>query len=73
MIRLETKKLSSQLLDGLNDEQRMRLELLYEEMTESGASQEGIMHAIKHAYDKEIMLAVHVPDRQYPAPLLHLR
>jgi hypothetical protein len=73
MIRLETKKLSSQLLDGLSDEQRMRLELLYEEMTESGASQKGIMYAIKHAYEKEIMFAVHAPERQYPTSLLHLR
>ena len=73
MIRLETKKLSSPLLDVLSDEQRMRIELLYEEMTESGASQDGIMHAIKRAYEKEIMFAVHVPERQYPTPLLHLR
>jgi hypothetical protein len=74
MIRLETKiSISPQLPDGLSDEQRMRLELLYEEMTESGASQEGIMHAIKHAYEKEIMFAARIPERQYPTPLLHLR
>jgi len=76
VLRLETKStkvLSSELLDDLKDEQRTRLELLYEEMTESGASQEGIMHAIKHAYEKEIIFAVNVPDRQYPTPLQHLR
>jgi len=73
MIRLETKKLILQLLDGLNDEQRMRLELLCEEMMESGASRDGVMHAIKHAYEKEIIFAVHIPERQYPTPLLHLR
>jgi hypothetical protein len=72
MIRLETRKLSSQLLDGLNEEQRARLELLCEEMTESGASQEEIMRAIKHAYEKEIMFAVHIVERQYPTPQLHL-
>jgi hypothetical protein len=73
MKRLETKKLSCQLLDDLKDEQRTRLELLYEEMTEAGASQKGIMHAIKHAYHKEITFAAHVPKGQYPTPQLHLR
>jgi hypothetical protein len=55
MIRLETENLRlllSRWLDDLNDEQRTRLELLYEEMAGRGASQEAIGHAIKHAHDK---------------------
>ena len=75
MIRLEVKnaKVSRlQWLDDLNDEQRMRIELLYEEMAESGASQEGIRHAIKHAHDKEIIFAVHIPEGKYPIPQLRL-
>jgi hypothetical protein len=70
---MDTKRQFTDMLHGLNHEQRMRLELLFEEMTESGFSQEGIMHAIKHAYDKEIMFAVHVPERQYLTAQQHLR
>jgi hypothetical protein len=69
MIRLETrntKTLPSQWLDDLNEDQRTRLELLYEEMIESGASEEGIRLAIKHARDKEIIFAVHIPEGQDP-------
>jgi hypothetical protein len=76
MIRLEVKNskpLPSQWLDDLNDEQRTRIELLYEEMIESGASQEGIIHAIKHALDKEIMLAVRIPEGQCLIAQLRLR
>ena len=60
MIKLEigaSKTVPPQWLDDLNEEQRMRIELLFEEITESGASQNGIIRAMKHAYDKEIILA----------------
>jgi hypothetical protein len=76
MTRLEAKNpetLPSQWLDDLKDEQRTRIELLLEEMTESGASAEGIRHAIKHAHDKEIMFAVHLPEGQDPTPQLRLK
>jgi hypothetical protein len=76
IIRLEIKDLKtlpSEWLDDLNDEQRTRIELLYEEMTESGASQEGIRHAINHAHDKEIIFAVHIPEGQHLGPQLRLK
>ena len=60
MIGLEIKNreiLSSRWLKNLTDEQKMRIALLLEEMIEAGASREGIMYAIKHARDKEIIFA----------------
>jgi|GEM_PF-6405483 len=60
MIRLEmrnAKTVPSQWLEDLNDEQRTRIELVYEEMVESGVSQNGIEHAMNYAYDREIIFS----------------
>jgi hypothetical protein len=66
MMKLEIKEtnivLPSKWLDDLNDEQRTRIELLYEEMIESGFNPERIKYTIEHARAKEIMFAAHVPE-----------
>lgn len=72
MTEIEAKNgeiLPSRGLNNLTDEQRMRIGLLVQEMMEAGASHNGIRNAIKHAYDKEIIFAVHTPERQYPIQL----
>jgi hypothetical protein len=74
VIRLEVtdnEVLPSRWLDDITDEQRSRLELLLEEMIVAGAGRDGIRNAIKHALDKEIILAA--PEYQYSIPRSQLR
>ena len=62
MKKLATKiieTLPNEWLENLNDDQRTRIELLYEELTELMTSHQAITHAIKQACDKELMLAAH--------------
>jgi hypothetical protein len=76
MIRLEIRDneiLPSSWQDDLTDEQRSRIELLLEELIMAGAGSNGIRNAIRHAHDKEIIFAVHVPECQYPIPQSRLR
>jgi hypothetical protein len=63
MMRLEikeTKLVPSEWLDDLNDEQRTRIELLYEEMIDAGFNPERIECVMEHARAKEIMFVAHV-------------
>jgi len=48
-------------LDDLTKDQRIRIELLLEELIAVGTHRQSIRNIIKRAYDKEIRFAAHPP------------